>query len=160
MSNAKPTEFTIERTIPATPGEVFDARLSPKTKMYDSPAVRVAIAHIEAWSRHDWNKTKELLAPNVRALVTSTMPNFGGGDITGVDNYMALKVKAAQLIEPGTVQVIGTIGDEKNALILVIFRIGMGPAGTMVTMARSCLYLLDDNQKIKEERDAFFLLSM
>jgi hypothetical protein len=29
----------------------------------------------------------------------------------------------------------------------------------MVTMARSCLYLIDENKKIKEERDAFFLLS-
>jgi hypothetical protein len=72
---------------------------------------------------------------------------------------MALKVKAAQLIEPGSVQVIGTIGDETNALTLVTFRIGIGPGGTMVTMARSCLYLLDENKKIKEERDAFVLLS-
>jgi hypothetical protein len=29
----------------------------------------------------------------------------------------------------------------------------------MVTMARSCLYLIDENEKIKEERDAFFILS-
>ena len=29
----------------------------------------------------------------------------------------------------------------------------------MVTMARSCLYLLDENKKIKEERDSFFVLS-
>jgi hypothetical protein len=41
---------------------------------------------------------------------------------------MELKVKAAQLIEPGSVQVIGTIGDETNALTLVTFRIGIGPA--------------------------------
>ncbi len=128
-------------------------------KMQDSQAVKIALAHIDAWSHHDWDKTKELLAPNVHALVTSTMPNFGGGEITGIDNYMARKVKAAQLIEPGSVQVIGTIGDESNALTLVTFRIGMGPGGSMVTMARSCLYLLDEGKKIKEERDSFFLLS-
>jgi len=127
--------------------------------MQDSQAVKIALAHIDAWSHHDWDKTKELLAPNVHALVTSTMPNFGGGEITGIDNYMARKVKAAQLIEPGSVQVIGTIGDESNALTLVTFRIGMGPGGSMVTMARSCLYLLDEGKKIKEERDSFFLLS-
>lgn len=128
-------------------------------KMQDSPAVKIALAHIDAWSRHDWDKTKELLAPNVHAVVTTTMPNFGGGEITGIDKYMALKVKAAQLIEPGSVQVIGTIGDESNALTLVTFRIGMGPGGSMVTMARACLYLLDENKKIKEERDSFFVLS-
>jgi hypothetical protein len=127
--------------------------------MQDSPAVAVALAHISAWSRHDWDMTKELLAPDVHAVVTSTMPNFGGGEMVGIDQYMALKVKAAQLIEPGSVQVIGTIGDDTNALTLVSFRIAMGPGRTMLTMARSCLYLLDENQKIKEERDAFFLLS-
>jgi hypothetical protein len=128
-------------------------------KMQDSPAVKIALAHIDAWSRHDWDTTKELLAPNVHALVTTTMPNLGGSEFTGIDNYMALKVKAAQLIEPGSVQVIGTMGDESNALTLVTFRIGLGPGGTMVTMARACLYLLDENKKIKEERDSFFVLS-
>jgi SnoaL-like domain len=128
-------------------------------KMQDSPAVKIALAHIDAWSRHDWDKTRELLAPNVHALVTTTMPTLGGSEFTGIDKYMELKVKAAELIEPGSVQVIGTIGDESNALTLVTFRIGMGPGGTMVTMARACLYMLDENKKIKEERDSFFVLS-
>jgi hypothetical protein len=132
-----------------------------KDGMQNSPAaVRIALAHIDAWSRHDWDKTKELLAPNVHVLVTTTMPNWGvASEFTGIDNYMALKVKAAQLIEPGSVQVIGTIGDESNALTLVTFRIGLGPGGTIVTMARACLYFLDKNNKIKEERDSFFILS-
>jgi len=129
------------------------------TTMQDSPAVKIALAHTDAWSRHDWDKTKELLAPNVHAVVTTTMPNIGGSEFTGIDNYMTLKVKAAQLIEPGSLQVIGTIGDESNALTLVTFRIGLGPGGTMVTMARACVYLLDENKKIKEERDSFFVLS-
>lgn len=127
--------------------------------MEHSPAVKVALAHIDAWSHHDWDKTKELLAPDVHASVTSTMPNFGGSDFTGIDRYMELKVKAAKLIEPGSVQVIGTIGDESNALTLITFSIGMGQGGTMVTMARSCLYMVDENKKIKEERDSFFVLS-
>jgi hypothetical protein len=128
-------------------------------KMPDSPAVRIALAHIDAWSRHDWDKTKELLAPDVHALVTTTMPNLASSsEFTGIDKYMELKVKAAQLVEPGSVQVIGTIGGESNALTLVTFRIGMGPGGTMVTMARACLYMLDENRKIKEERDSFFVL--
>jgi SnoaL-like protein len=128
-------------------------------KMQDSPAVKIAVAHIDAWSRHNWDKTRELLAPNVHASVTSTMPGFGGSDFTGIDRYMELKMKAAKLIEPGSVHVIGTIGDESNALTLVTFRIGMGPDGAMVTMARACLYMLDENKKITEERDSFFVLS-
>jgi hypothetical protein len=89
--------------------------------MEDSPAVAVALAHIDAWSRHDWDKTRELLAPDVHALVASTQPQFGGGgsEFTGVDNYMALKTRAAQLIEPGSVQVVSTIGDHTGALVTV-----------------------------------------
>ena len=129
-------------------------------KMQDSPAVKIALAHIDAWSHHDWGETKELLAPNVHVFVTTTMPNLGSSsEFTGVDKYMELKIKAAQLVETGSVQVIGTIGDESNALTLVTFRIGLGPGGSMVTMARACLYLLDENKKIKEERDSFFVLS-
>ena len=120
--------------------------------MQNSPAVEIALAHIDAWSRHDWDKTRELLAPNIYASVN-------GSDFSGIDNYMARKTKGAQLVEPGSVQVISTTGDERNALILVTLRIALGPGGTMVTMARSCLYLLDENNKIKEERDQFFILS-
>ncbi len=126
----------------------------------NSPAVTIALAHIDAWSSHDWDKTKEMLAPNVHALVTSTQPQFGGTEFTGIDKYMEIKTKAAQLIEPGSVQVLSTIGDEINALITITFRIGLGPGGTMVTMARACLYLMDVNKKIKDERDAFFVVSL
>lgn len=128
--------------------------------MQISPAVTVALAHIDAWSRHDWDKTRELLAPDVHAWVTNTQPNFGRTvEFTGVDEYMARKVKGAQIVEPGSVQVISTFGDESNALILVTLRIGLGPGGSMVTMARACLYSLDENKKIKEERDEFLVLS-
>jgi hypothetical protein len=127
--------------------------------MQESPAIAIALTHIDAWIHQDWDKTKELLAPNVHALVTTTQPNLGGSEFTGIDNYMSRKIKAAQLIDPGSVQVISAIGDENNALIMLTFRIGLGPGGMMVTMARACLYLLDENRKIKEERDEFFVLS-
>lgn len=126
-------------------------------KIQDSPAVKIALAHIDAWSNHDWDKAKKLLAPNVHAVVTTTQPNLG--EFNGIDDYMEIKVKAAQFIEPGSVQVLSAIGDENNALVTVTFRIGMGVGGVMVTMARSGLYLLDENKKIKEERDSFFIFS-
>jgi uncharacterized protein YndB with AHSA1/START domain len=125
----------------------------------DSPAVAIALAHIDAWSHHDWEKTRDLLAPDVHATVTTTQPGFGDADLRGVDNYMAPKTKAARLIEPRSVQVLSAIGDERSALVAITFKIGLGPGGAMVTMARSCLYSIDENKKIKEERDAFFLLS-
>jgi hypothetical protein len=42
--------------------------------------------------------------------------------------------------------VLGTVGDENTALTLVTFRIAMGPNGSLVTMARACLYLLDEQK--------------
>ncbi len=123
----------------------------------DAPAVAIARTHIEAWSNHDWEKTRELLAPNVHAVVTGTQRDTA--EFTGIDNYMERKKKGAQLVEPGSAQVISAIGDEKNALILATMRIALGPGGSMVTMARACLYLLDENKKIIEERDEFCILS-
>jgi hypothetical protein len=98
-------------------------------KMQESTAIRIAQAHIEAWSDHDWDKTRELLAPNIHAVVTSTQPtiarNYLTADFTGIDNYLERKIKAAQLIESGSARVISTISDESNALILMTLRIEM-----------------------------------
>ena len=127
--------------------------------MKNSPAVKVALDHIEAWSHHDWDKTRAMLAPDVHALITSTQREIGTNEFTGIDKYMALKTRAAKLVEPESVQVLGTVGDENTALTLVTFRIAMGPNGSLVTMARACLYLLDEQKKIRDERDSFFVLS-
>lgn len=127
--------------------------------MVESTAITIARAHIEAWSSHDWDKTRELLSPNIHAIVITTHPARPPADFTGIENYMERKIKGAQHVEPGSVNVISAIGDENNALILCTFRIGMGPGGAMVTMARACIYMIDENKKIKEERDEWFLLS-
>ena len=132
--------------------------MGERMKTQASTALSVARAHIDAWSHHDWGRTRELLAPDVHASVTSTQATFGAAELTGVNAYMEPKIKAARLIEPGSVREIAAFGDEHNAAILVTFRIGLGPGGTMVTMARSCLYLVDSNGRIKEERDAFYVV--
>jgi hypothetical protein len=133
--------------------------MNGRTIVQDSPAVKVALAHIEAWSHRDWKQTRAMLAPDIHALITSTQREIGTNEFTGIDKYMELKTRAASLVEPGSVQVLGTVGDEDTALTLVTFRIAMGPNGALVTMARSCLYLLDEHKKIKDERDSFFVLS-
>ncbi len=125
----------------------------------DSTAVTIARAHINAWSQQDWEKTRELVAPHVHVAATSTQSMLPSGEASGIDKYMDRLIKTVQLIEPGSVQVISAIGDERNALVLETLRIGLGPGGTMVTLARASLYLLDENKKIIEERDEFCVLS-
>jgi len=123
-----------------------------------SRAVAIALAHIDAWSHHDWEITRALLALDVHATVTTTQPGFGDADLRGVDAYMGPKTKAAQLIEPGSVHVLSAVGDERNALVSVTFQFALDANEAMVTMVRSCLYQIDENGKIKEERDTFFFL--
>ena len=60
-------------------------------KTQDSTAVTIARAHINAWSHHDWGKTRELLAPNVHAVVTTTQPMKATAELTGIDAYMEHK---------------------------------------------------------------------
>ncbi len=127
--------------------------------MQDSAAVTIARAHINAWSHQDWEKTRELVSPNVHVAATSTQSALPSGEASGIDNYMERLIQTVQVIEPGSVQVISAIGDESNALVLETLRIGLGPGGTMVTLARASLYLLDENKKIIEERDEFCVLS-
>lgn len=125
----------------------------------DSIAVTIARAHINAWSHQDWEKTRELVSPNVHVAATSTQSALPSGEASGIDNYMERLIQTVQAIEPGSVQVISAIGDESNALVLETLRIGLGPDGTMVTLARASLYLLDESGKIIEERDEFCVLS-
>jgi ketosteroid isomerase-like protein len=123
----------------------------------DSAAVRIARAHIDAWSHHDWRQTRALLAPDVRAFVTSTQRQWGGAELVGAEAYMSAKIKGAGLVEPGSVREISALGDDTNAMIVTTFRIALGPGGAMLTMVRACAYALDADQRIKEERDVFFV---
>src|SRR6266567_1508868 len=40
----------------------------------ESPALTVARAHVEAWSRKDWDKARSMLAPDVRVIAMTTAP--------------------------------------------------------------------------------------
>ena len=128
-------------------------------KMQDSTAVTIARAHINAWSHQDWEKTRALVAPDVHVVAATTQPTLPTGEASGIDKYMERLINTAPYIEPGSVQVISAVGDETNALVLETMRMALGPGGSMVSFVRASLYLLDENRKIKEERDSFCVLS-
>jgi len=125
----------------------------------DSLAVAVARAHIEAWSHHDYDKARKSLAADVHVSVTTTQPMIAPTDTTGADAYMAGLKKFADAVEPGSARVIASIGDERNALVMVTVRAAFGPNGAKVTVPAARLYLLDENKKIKAEQVIFFTLS-
>jgi hypothetical protein len=68
----------------------------------------------EAWVRHDCGFDKRTTRSKRTCLVASTLPNVGIAEFTGIDKYMELKVKAAQLIEPLRLQELSSIGDAQR----------------------------------------------
>jgi hypothetical protein len=124
----------------------------------ESRAVALARAHAEAWSNHDWDKARKMLAPDVHVTATSTQPIMNPTDLTGVDDYMDGLIKFAQAIEPGSAQVLASAGDDRNSLILVTVRAAFGPDGAKVTIPAARLAQFDENDKIKKEQVVFFAI--
>jgi hypothetical protein len=120
----------------------------------DSPAVAVARAHVEAWSNHDFDSARAALAATVHVTATSTQPTMPTTDSTGIDDYMRGLVAFAGAVAPGSARVLASIGDERNALLMLIVEADFG-AGR-VTLPAARLYLLDEDDRITAEQIVFF----
>ena len=125
----------------------------------ESPAVALARAHAEAWSNHDWDTARKMLAPDVHVTTMSTQPNLPATDVTGADAYMEGLIKFAQAIEPGSFRVIGSVGDEQDSLILHTVSVTFAPGGPKVTLPGARLALFDENNQLKAEQVVFFALA-
>ena len=124
---------------------------------HDSPAVAIARGHVEAWSNHEFDKARSMLAPDVKVTASSTHPAVSRTDLTGADDYMAGLIAYAQPIVPGSVRVLASTGDDRNALLLLSLAMAGGPFGEGTTAPCARLYLIDDDGKIKTEHVVFYL---
>jgi SnoaL-like domain len=98
----------------------------------ESPAVAVARAHIEAWTNHDFDTARRMLAGDVHVTATSTDPALPRTDLTGASNYMEGLTAYAQPIVPGSLHILASTGDERNALLTLTVKMagahsGLGP---------------------------------
>jgi hypothetical protein len=125
--------------------------------MSDSPALAIARAHIDAWSAKDYDKTRSMLAPNVHITATSTFAAMQPTDLTGPDAYMEGLVAFADPIVPGSVQELGAVGDERNALVLLDLVMAGGPFGPGVHAPCARLYQTDSEGKIAIEQIVFYV---
>jgi hypothetical protein len=123
----------------------------------ESPAVAIARAHVEAWSSHDFGTARSILADDVRVTASSTNPALPRTDLSGADDYMTGLVAYAQPIVPGGVHVVASVGDERNALLLLTVRMAGGPFGDGADAPCARIYLIDDNGKIKTEQVIFYV---
>ena len=123
----------------------------------ESPAVAIARAHVEAWSNHDFDTARSMLADDVKVTATPADPALPQTDLTGADNYMAGLIAYAQPIVPGSVRILASTGDERNALLTLTMTLAGGPFGTGATAPCARLYVLDDKDKIKTEHVIFYV---
>jgi hypothetical protein len=121
---------------------------------HESPAVAIARAHAEAWSNHDFGAARSSLADDVKVTATSTVPIMPATDLSGADDYMAGLTQFAQAVVPGSLRVIASVGDERNALLMLTVEADL-PVGRM-TLPAARLYLLDEAGKIKAEQVIFY----
>jgi hypothetical protein len=122
----------------------------------ESPAVAVARAHVEAWGNHDFDTARSMLAPGVHVTATSTNPALPHTDLTGADTYMEGLTAYAQPVVPGSVKVLASTGDDRNALLLLTLTMAGGPFGAGTTAPCARLYVID-NGKIRTEQVIFYL---
>jgi len=123
----------------------------------ESPAVAVARAHVEAWSNHDFDTARSMLADDVKITATSTDPALPRADLTGAGPYMEGLIAYAQPIVPGSVTILASTGNGRNALLTLGVKMAGGPFGAGVTAPCARLYLLDENNKIKTEHVIFYV---
>jgi len=121
---------------------------------HESPAIAVARAHVEAWTNHDFDTARAALATDVRVTAITTQPMPPATDLTGVDDYMTGLTQFAQAVVPGSLRIVASTGDERNALLMLTVEADFGAGKATLPGAR--LYLIDDDNKIKTEHVIFY----
>lgn len=113
----------------------------------DSRAVTLALAHLEAWSKHDLETARRNLAADVEFYSPAA-------HLVGIDEYMdgarGLSQFARQVV-PGSLRVIAATGDDRNALVMYQVDTEGGPIGSK-TFPSAQTWLLDESGKIRVER--------
>jgi len=115
--------------------------------MKDSKAVVLARAHLEAWTNHDLDTARRNLAANVEFFSPAS-------HLIGIEEYMDAPrglVQFARQVVPGSLRVIASMGDERNALIMYQVDTEGEQIGSK-TFPSAQTWVLDDDGKIQVER--------
>jgi hypothetical protein len=115
-----------------------------------SKAAEIAIKHVEAFSNHDYETARSLLADDVHFILITSIPGFPNPfEGNGVEEFMKALTSGNTLI-PGSLQVIHSIGDEHQALITVSVK-GTLPTQEPITLLAARHYMINENEKITNE---------
>jgi len=115
-----------------------------------SKAAEIAIKQVEAFSNHDYETARSLLADDVHFILITSIPGFPNPfEGNGVEEFMKALTSGNTLI-PGSLQVIHSIGDEHQALITVSVK-GTLPTQEPITLLAARHYMINENEKITNE---------
>jgi hypothetical protein len=120
---------------------------------HESSAVAVARAHVEAFTNHDWETARSLLAEDVHFTLLNTEPNRPN-HVEGIGVEQFMERLTQQPLIPGSAQFMSSVGDDRHALLLVSVKASVG--GVPLTIFSGRHYLLDDKGKIKTEQVIIF----
>jgi ketosteroid isomerase-like protein len=123
----------------------------------NSAAVAAARAHVEAWSKRDYDAARSALADDVWVTAIAADPTFPKTDLNGVEAYMQGLIQYADGIVPGSTDVVEAVGDDKQALLTVNARVKYGPDAPEMDAPAARMYVFDDDGKIKVEHVIFVL---
>ena len=113
-------------------------------------AVEIAIQHVEAFTNHEYDTARSLLAENVHFLLITSIPGFPNpSEGHGVEEFMKALTSGNTLI-PGSLQVLHSIGDDQQALIIVSVK-GTLPTHEPITLLAARHYRIDEHKKITNE---------
>lgn len=118
-------------------------------------AVAIARAHVEAWSNHDFDTARSSLAEDVKVTAMTTNPTLPNTDLSGIDDYMRGLAVFAQGVVPGSLRMVASMGDDRNALLMLTVQT-TAPDGTEMTLPGARLYLLDETGRIAVEQVVFY----
>ena len=131
------------------------------TRHNDSPAVQVARAQVTAWSNHDLAAARAAVTGHAALAVATTQAEPPAVNTvvntTGIDDYMAGLENFVKSVTPGSLKEIGSLGDDRNALLMFTVEADYGSG--KVTLASTRLYLLDEDHKITAEQVIYFVAS-
>jgi len=116
-----------------------------------SKAVEIAIQHVKAFSNHEYETARSLLADDVHFILITSIPGFPNPfEGNGVEEFMKALTSGNTLIIPGSLQVIHSIGDEHQAFITVSVK-GTLPTQEPITLLAARHYMIDEHEKITNE---------
>lgn len=124
----------------------------------EGDAVSIGEAHVQAFTKRDYDTARSLLAKGVHYTVLTTVPGMHSLNNSGADNFMKDLTSFADAIVPGSTRIIESIGDYQRALVVMTYEAPFGPGGTRLKLVRAAHYLLDENEKVRTEQVIFFPL--